>query len=97
MLCENCKAKIPTVETRARRVNRELQVAGLNYYDTIGETTQVLRDTLTRNGFSVELFCFDDVDTNRYKVHFDAGDRLWLTASIYRMASGRYELTAYLS
>lgn len=96
MLCENCKTKIPTLKTRLVRVNDELFEAGKIYWDTMSEALRVIENALTRHGFALPEGN-EYLQVINFRCHTEVGEGKYLTATFYRMESGRYEVIAYVN
>lgn len=100
MLCYECGAKIPTLESRLRRVNAELYQLGLEYHDTLSYSLNAADRILLKHGFQ-ETYR----DTTppviltglEGKQHSDVGEGKYLTLAWHRMESGRYEVVAYVN
>lgn len=95
MICENCKAKIPTLETRLKRVNKALYILGTGYHATLGYSLNAIDRILTGNGFN-------DPETtvtpsNDGWLHCPVGEGKYLHITWHRMASRLYEVTAYVN
>jgi len=95
-LCDNCKAKIPTVVTRQNAVNDRLHAIGFVYYQQLGEALVLVYDALRTNGFS-EPEVGHNLLIERGRIHGEVGNGKWLTLTYFRMSSGRYEVVAYVN
>ena len=93
MLCENCKAEIPSLKTRLKRVNDFLHALGLYYHETLPLSD--IDTILEANGFQPPMWSYSSQkgETQRHAVGTDK----WLTASFHRMDSGRWEVVAYVN
>jgi len=88
-LCTECKAKIPTISTRRKRVNEALHYLG-TYYHNILPLSRI-NEILEENGFSPATF------SQIGHVHEYVEDGTWLSVSYYRMDSGNWEVVAYVN
>lgn len=95
-LCSECKAKIPTLQTRQLRVNSGLHQLGLEYPDTLGAGLVRVYDTLRLHGFT-EPEVGHTLSQSDGRIHAEVGDGKWLSLSWHRMESGRYEIVAYVN
>ncbi len=95
MLCENCKATLPTLKTRTRRVNEHLSVIGMAYWNTLAEAFQAIDGALLSNSFSEMSEATEEAGTEN-SLHANVGEK-WLHISWHQMISGRYEVTAYVN
>jgi hypothetical protein len=95
-LCTECKAKIPTLTTRLRRVNSELQLVGLEYPETLGAGLVRVYDILRLQGFTEPEVGYTLPQPDG-RIHAEVGEGKWLSVSWHRMESGRYEVVAYVN
>lgn len=96
--CPTCKQVILTRSQntiRKCKVNSELWEAGKIYWDTMTLAMQAVSNALDRNGYALP----DDWVYGRDNrvLHVEVGSGVWLSVSMYRMPSGRYELVAYVN
>jgi hypothetical protein len=91
-LCTNCKAKIPSLRARKQAVNADLHKLGLTYHD--GVPLYQINSILGLHDFDVVSSLGTWADEG---IHEEIGEGLWLTASFYRMESGRWEVVAYVN
>ncbi len=94
--CENCKARIPNappLRTRLNRVNSALALLGRTYWETVSEALSEVEAALQHEGFSLP----EDHDTYDAHALLPVGEGKYLSLNLYRMASGRYEVTAYVN
>lgn len=96
MLCENCNSKIPTTQSRQRKVNDALHALGLVYYEHLGDALVRTYDALRANGFTEPEVGYT-LPSNQGRIHGEVGDGKWLTVNFFRMESGRYEVVAYVN
>lgn len=99
MLCSNCEAQLvpqAKLATRLRKVNDLLHKLGLEYHDTLSYSLNVVDRVLVENGFK-ETDSAPIITGVDGKLHCPVGCDKWLTVSWHRMASGRYELVAYVN
>jgi len=94
MLCDNCKAAIPTLKTRLAHVNQALWALGTRYHDFL--PFELIDAILNSNGF-FEIDNFDRKGQTCTSIQSYVGDDKWLHVSWYKMDSGRYEVTAYVN
>jgi hypothetical protein len=82
--------------SRRNRVNQRIHALTCNNYFEALPLTQ-LKDLLAGQGFQTEpldgIYCGTEGKLDPVQV----GERTWFVMSWYRMSSGRYEVTAYLS
>ena len=82
--------------TRRHRANRALHQLTRNHYFDAIPLTQI-RAVLSAHGFQTGsldgIYCGATGQADPAQV----GDRTWLALSWYRMGTGRYEITCYLS
>ena len=98
--CPQCNQDLPAVAkmaTRLRKVNSDLHAIGLVYWDTLGESIVAIEHALGTSGFSAEVGPISPTTPGEYRLHIEVGDSKWLSASWYRMESGRYEVVAYVN
>lgn len=91
MNCSTCKAKIPTLASRLRKVNGKLWDLGLTYHEHVPHTE--IDGILKQEGFEDTIGASYD----GHKLNCSVGDGKWLHVSWYRMQSGRYEIVAYVN
>jgi hypothetical protein len=94
-LCTECKAKIPTMQTRLKQVNDALYRLG-QYLHTSVPYMQI-DNILETNGFNHPSYELIKVDGQYSRSHDMVGEDKWLSFVLYRMESGRYEVTAYVN
>jgi hypothetical protein len=96
-LCTNCQSKIPSLRARKQAVNADLHKLGLTYHNVIPMCS--IEMILNDHGFLADSqFHFSNyVDGRTERLHEEIGEGLWLTASFYRMESGRWEAVAYVN
>jgi hypothetical protein len=95
-LCTNCQSKIPSLRARKQAVNADLHKLGLIYHQAVPMLTIEL--ILHDHGFEVGENHFTHyVDYHTSRLHEEIGEGLWLSASFYRMESGRWEVVAYVN
>jgi len=92
MNCETCKAKLPTLHKRLLRVNSALYSLGLELWTSVPYAR--IDAALEANGFIAPTY---GAGTTQDRTHEEVGDGKWLTLSLYRHESGRYEVTAYVN
>jgi len=93
-LCTECKRNhVPALATRTSKVNAGLSALP-TYWNTRSEAMDAVNTVLESNGF-------DPATVEAYNplrsLHTEVGDGKWLSVSLYRMESGRYELVAYVN
>ena len=93
-LCTNCKAKMPTLATRLRRVNSELHQLGLSYHDAL--PFPQINSTLERHGLPLMEEAIGEA-VNKDSIHFNLLEDKWLHITFHRMESGRFEVVAYIN
>jgi hypothetical protein len=87
-LCTNCQSKIPSLRARKQAVNADLHKLGLIYHNVIPMCS--INMILNDHGFLADSqFHFSN--------YVDGREGLWLSASFYRMESGRWEVVAYVN
>src|ERR1700675_601935 len=86
MNCETCKAKLPTLKTRLTRVNDALHQLGLELWTSV--PYHRIDTALEANVFNAPTY---GAGTTQDRTHEEVGDGKWLTLSLYRHESGRYE------
>jgi hypothetical protein len=96
MICESCKAKIPTMATRLKRVNEGLHALGRIYWDTVGKVLHNIDGVLAANGFEQSTDVLLRRETAN-SLHVAVATNKWLHVTWYRLESGRYEVTAYVN
>jgi hypothetical protein len=87
-LCTNCQSKIPSLRARKQAVNADLHKLGLIYHDYL--PFDQIDQILLSHGFNA-------LEETGIKLHEEIGEGLWLSASFYRMESGRWEVVAYVN
>ena len=94
MLCENCKATIPTLKTCVSRVNQLLWELGTEYHSSV--PFKQIDIVLRANGF---LTTGESTAEGGTLTNFNAcvGKGKWLHVSWHKMSSGRFEVTAYVN
>jgi hypothetical protein len=94
-LCTQCNAQIPTLDRRQRRVNSELHQLGLTYHKFLPVAS--VDSALRANGFA-ETSCWAfQPGHGVVRIHEEVGDGKWLTLHAYKMASGNWEVVAYVN
>ena len=96
MKCETCNAKIPTLLTRMQKLNNRLRYISMGYYDTLGAALSEVYDALQDAGLKQQEVLYG-LPGNEGKIHAEVGEGKWLSATWYRMPSGRYEIVAYVN
>jgi hypothetical protein len=91
-LCSNCQAKIPTLQTRVKRVNNALHNLGLSYHEARFRVLDSINSILEDNGFRVLNW---NIVSDR--MESEIGEDKWIAISFYRMESGRWEVVAYIN
>ena len=91
MICETCKAKIPTLATRLRRVNSKLYQLGLTYHQSV--PFEQIHCALSNHGFGP----LTDEAGNATSLHANVGGKSWIHITWHRMSSGKYEVVAYVN
>lgn len=78
-------------------INKALHAAGRKYYETQGDAIRAVEDALMKGAirWDASNHHWDHVayETDKRYGPFDVGHNLWLNFVLYRMPSGRYELT----
>ena len=81
--------------------NTALHEAGRRYYENQGAAIAAVEDALRRAGInwdsSTEHWDHVAYETSKHYGPIDVGDNVYLAMDIYRMHTGRYELTAVVS
>jgi hypothetical protein len=95
-LCTNCQSKIPSLRARKQAVNADLHKLGLIYHDTI-PMYQINTILGYHNFENAGALLSNYIDGRTERLHEEIGEGLWLTASFYRMESGRWEVVAYVN
>jgi hypothetical protein len=91
--CEHCKAKV--TQLQLDRVNNELSALPL-YHETSRHALAAVNVVLAANCFN-EVEHLTQRESGVFHAHVEVGGGKWATITLFRMASGRYELTAYVS
>ena len=95
MLCDKCKAELPGIASRLRRVNDAL--ASLpTYHASLGSGLVWVYDILRREGFTEPEVGYS-LPTNEGRIHAEVGSGKWLTVTWYKMPSGTVEIVAYVN
>lgn len=94
MICENCKATLPTLKTRSNRVNDALYSLGLLYHQFL--PVNAIDHILTENGFSATSR-WEFAPGGQVRVHEEIGEGKWLSVTAHKMVTGRWEVVAYVS
>lgn len=95
-ICTECKAKIPTLTTRLQKLNNRLHYISMGYYDTLGAGLVEVYDALRAANFNEPEIGYT-LPNSEGKIHAEVGEGKWLSATWYRMPSGRYEIVAYVN
>jgi len=93
-LCTNCQSKIPSLRARKQAVNADLHKLGLRYHDVV--PLYLINSILDEHGFDL-VGTIGIAIVSPGKIHEEIGEGLWLSASFYRMDSGRWEVVAYVN
>lgn len=103
MSCQNCQCSEckDARTTKARKakldaVNERLYNVGAIYYSTFTAATQAIELALSISGYCSVLHPVHDGRTC-FRIHEEVGVKVWLTATLYRMESGNWEVVAYVS
>jgi hypothetical protein len=96
MLCEKCKAAIPSPAARSKRVNEALHKLGLGYFSSMTEAFHAIDFALIAEGFASTVEATKESGNER-SFHACVGDGKWLHITWYRMETGTYEVTAYVN
>lgn len=96
---ESAGAKAEAQQARQRRqrltkqANEALYKLGLTYHESIPlATVDGILSAADLNPLEQMILC-----GREGRIHEDVGSGLWLSLSWYKMASGRYEVVAYIS
>lgn len=93
MLCENCKATLPSLARRINSVNSELWKLGLEYHPTLGYSIDAASRILAKYDFRE----IDQSVSITGRLHVEVGEGKWLSMSWYRLDSGNWEVVAYVN
>ena len=94
-ICTECKAKIVTPATRLKRVNEAFHKLGLLMHTSIPYLR--IDTVLQTNGFDIPSYKDIRCEGQYSRVHESVGEGKWLSITVYRFESGKYEIVAYVN
>lgn len=95
MLCDSCKAILPSLETRRARVNFELHRLGLTYHKVI--PWYHVDTILKKHGFNATSG-LAEITLPSIRLREEVGEGKWLTFIATQMeVSANWEVVAYVN